>query len=54
MAEYKVVGVHDWWSTESLAKKIETELNKHSKDGWTLDCFELGHYGYRAIITLKK
>ena len=54
MIKYKVLGVHDWWSTESLAKKMETELNKHSIDGWTLDCFELGHYGYRAIITLKK
>ena len=38
---------------EMLAK-METELNKHSTDGWTLDRFELGHYGYRAIITLKK
>ena len=54
MIKYKVIGVHDWWSTESLAKKMEIELNKHSIDGWTLDCFELGHYGYRAIITLKK
>ena len=36
-----------------LAKKMETELNNHSKDGWTLDSFELGHYGYSAIITLK-
>ena len=54
MVEYKVIGVHDWWSTESLAKRMETELNKHSKNGWTLDRFELGHYGYRAIITLKK
>jgi len=54
MVEYKVLGVHDWWSTESLAKKMETELNNHSKDGWVLDSFELGHYGYSAIITLKK
>ena len=54
MIKYKVIRVHDWWSTESLAKKMETELKKHSTDGWTLDCFELGHYGYRAIITLKK
>ena len=54
MTEYKVIGVHDWWSTESLAKKKETDLNKHSKDGWTLNCFKLGHYGYRTIVTLKK
>ena len=55
MVEYKVIGVHDWWSTESLAKKMETTLNNHSKDGWTLDGVELiGHYTYSAIITLKK
>ena len=54
MVEYKVIGVHDWWSAQSLAKKMETELNNHSKDGWVLDSFELGHYGYSAIITLKK
>ena len=54
MAEYKVVGVYDWWSAQSLAKKMETELNHHSKDGWTLDSFELGHFGYCAIITLKR
>ena len=54
MAEYKVIGIHDWWSTQSLAKKMETALNNHSKDGWTLDSFELGHYGYRVVITLKR
>ena len=54
MVEYKVIGVHDWWSAQCLAKKMGTELNNHSKDGWTLDGFELGHYGYSAIITLKK
>tara|TARA_B100000965_G_C18914308_1_gene465973 strand:+ start:312 stop:476 length:165 start_codon:yes stop_codon:yes gene_type:complete len=54
MVEYKVVGVHDWWSNQSLAKKMETELNNHSKDGWVLDSFELSHYGYGAIITFKK
>ena len=54
MVEYKVIGVHDWWSTESLAQKMETELNNHSKDGWTLDSFELSQSGHRAIITLKK
>ena len=54
MTEYKVIGVHDWWSNHSLAKKMETALNTHSKDGWVLDSFELGHYGYSSIITLKK
>jgi len=56
MTEYKVIGIHDWWSfsNQSLAKKMEMALNIHSKDGWVLDSFELGHYGYSAIITLKK
>ena len=54
MVEYKVVSVHDWWSKEALAKKMETVLNTHSKEGWVLDHFELGRYGYSAIITLKK
>ena len=40
MVEYKVIGIHDWWSTQSLAKKMENALNNHSKDGWTLDSFE--------------
>jgi|TARA_B100000530_G_C15472505_1_gene295023 hypothetical protein len=54
MTTYKVISVHDWWSNQSLARKMETALNMHSKDGWVLDNFELGHYGYSAIITLKK
>ena len=54
MVEYKVIGVQDWWSNQSLAKKMETVLNTHSKEGWALDRFELGHSGYSAIITLKK
>tara|TARA_B100000579_G_scaffold382400_1_gene351562 strand:+ start:235 stop:399 length:165 start_codon:yes stop_codon:yes gene_type:complete len=54
MVEYKVIGVHDWWSNQSLAKKIEHALNMHSKNGWSLHDFKLGYYGYSAIITLKK
>ena len=54
MVKYKVIAVHDWWSTEALAKKMETVLNIHSKDGWVLDTFELGGSGYSSIITLKK
>ena len=37
-----------------MSSHLEIELNNHSKDGWALDSFELGHYGYSAIITLKK
>ena len=51
---YKVIGVTDWWSTQSLAKKIEKELNILSKEDWELHNIELGYYGYNAIITLVK
>ena len=54
MTKYKVISVHDWWSNKSLAQKMEASLNTYSKDGWVLDNFELGKYGYSAIITLKK
>ena len=54
MIKYKVISVHSWWSSESLASKMEEALNIHSKDEWVLDRFELGQYGYSAIIALKK
>ena len=54
MIKYKVISVHSWWSSESLASKMEEALNIYSKDGWVLDRFELGQYGYSAVIALKK